>query len=436
MSFEPKIEFLGIHEITDSKRSARTHSAKQIRKLAKSISRFGFINPVIVDAKGSVVCGTARLAAAQKLGLNRIPIIRAIHLSEHEIKAYRLADNRIAEDGRWNNELLRIELNEILEIDEDFELTLTGFDTVEIDEILIDERGGGTEREDSVPDVHAVPHVTQRGDVWWIGNHRVLCGDARDVEAITGALHGDIPRLSAIDPPYNVPIAGHVSGLGRHKHGDFAMASGEMDRDTFVEFLKESLNALRQISLDGSLHFVFMDWRHIRDLIEAGEAVFEEFKNLVVWRKSNAGMGTFYRSQYELVAIFKSGREPHVNNFELGQNGRYRTNVWDYEGCTSMGKNRDDALSMHPTVKPTDMISDLIRDCTNRGDVVLDTFAGSGTTLVAAEQTDRTAVLVEYDPAYVDVILQRASEAVGVEPIHEETGLTLSQMQAHRTGKD
>ena len=436
MSFEPEIEFLGIEEIVGAKGSARTHSTNQLQKLVQSISKFGFINPIIVNSEGRLVCGAARLAAARKLGLNRVPVVRAHHLSEYEIRMYRLADNRIAEDSSWDKSLLAVELNEILEIDQDIDLTLTGFDTVEIDEILIDKSDDEAEQQDSVPDVNKVLHLAQRGDVWWIGNHRVLCGDARDVAGITKVLSGDAPQLSVIDPPYNVPITGHVSGLGQHKHGDFAMACGEMDRDTFVAFLRNSLEALYQVSPDGSLHFIFMDWRHIRDLIEAGEAVFDEFKNLVVWRKSNAGMGAFYRSQHELIAIFKSGHAPHINNFKLGQGGRYRTNVWDYKGCTSVGEERDESLAMHPTVKPVAMISDLIRDCTNRGDVVLDTFAGSGTTLVAAEQAGRIAVLVEYDTNYVDVILQRAKEAVGVEPIHEETGLTLSELRTRRDKKD
>lgn len=432
MSFESRIEYLGTHQILEDRKSARIHSAKQIQKLARSINRFGFINPIIVDSQSSIICGGARLMAAKKLGLNRVPVIRADHLSEQEIKTYRLADDRIAEDGQWDKNLLRVELNEILEIDENFDLTLSGFETVEIDNLLVLEDGGQTEKQDSAPEVNSAPRIARQGDVWWICDHRVLCGDARDIDAITMALNGDAPQLTVIDPPYNVPISGHVSGLGQNKHGDFAMACGEMDRETYVLFLKDSLAALSEVSPEGSLHFVFMDWRHIRDLIEAGEAIFDAFKNLVVWRKSNAGMGAFYRSQHELIAVFKKGTAPHVNNFELGQGGRYRTNVWDYEGCTSLGRERDEALSIHPTVKPVAMISDLIRDCTNRGDLVLDTFAGSGTTLLAAEKTGRTAILAEYDPAYVDVILQRAHSAVGVEPIHDETGLTLSEIRALR----
>ncbi|MBO6666462.1 DNA methyltransferase [Parvibaculum sp.] len=432
MSFESRIEYLGTHQVLEDRKSARIHSAKQIQKLTRSINRFGFINPIIVDSRNSIICGGARLMAAKKLGLNRVPVIRADHLSEQEIRAYRLADDRIAEDGQWDKNLLRVELNEILEIDENFDLTLSGFDTVEIDNLLVLEDCSQTEGQDSVPEVNSAPRIARQGDFWWVGDHRVFCGDARDINAITTALNGDAPQLTVIDPPYNVPIGGHVSGLGQNKHDNFAMACGEMDRETYVLFLKDSLAALSKVSPEGSLHFVFMDWRHIRDLIEAGEAIFDAFKNLVVWRKSNAGMGAFYRSQHELIAVFKKGTAPHVNNFGLGQDGRYRTNVWDYAGCTSLGRERDEALAIHPTVKPVAMISDLIRDCTNRGDLVLDTFAGSGTTLLAAEQTGRTAVLAEYDPAYVDVILQRAHSAVGVEPIHDETGLTLNEIHALR----
>ena len=215
------------------------------------------------------------------------------------------------------------------------------------------------------------------------------------------------------DPPYNVPIAGHVSGLGKTVHREFAEASGEMTKDEFVAFLTETLGTAAAQLRDGAIAYVCMDWRHMGELLTAGGATFDELKNLCVWNKTNGGMGTFYRSKHELVFAFKKGTAPHINNFSLGEGGRYRTNVWDYAGISSIGQNRSEDLAMHPTVKPVAMIADAMRDCSNRSGLVLDVFGGSGSTLIAAEDCGRKARLLELDPVYCDTIIERWEQLTG-----------------------
>jgi DNA modification methylase len=242
-------------------------------------------------------------------------------------------------------------------------------------------------------------------------------------------MDGEPAELVFTDPPYNVPIAGHVSGLGRQAHGDFAMASGEMSEAEFTGFLTTSLGAMAAQTKDGAIHFICMDWRHLPELLAAGKAVYHEQKNLCVWVKSNGGMGSLFRSQHELIAVFKKGAAPHINNVDLGRHGRNRTNVWTYPGMNSFGAERDGALAMHPTVKPVALVQDAILDCSNRGGIVLDGFGGSGTTLIAAERTGRRARLLEIDPAYVDVTLRRFRDHIGTEPVHASSGQTLTDLE-------
>jgi len=234
------------------------------------------------------------------------------------------------------------------------------------------------------------------------------------------------------DPPYNVPIDGHVSGLGRHQHREFAMASGEMSPDAFTAFLSSSFAHLVAHSKDGAIHYVCMDWRHIRELMAAGDAHYTELKNLCVWAKTNGGMGSLYRSQHELVFVFKAGRAAHINNVALGRYGRNRTNLWSYAGANVFGSARDDALEMHPTVKPVDLVHDAILDCSQRGDLILDPFAGSGTTLVAAHKAGRRGYGVEIDPTYCDVIVQRLEKACGEHAVLAESSQTFAELTALR----
>jgi len=215
------------------------------------------------------------------------------------------------------------------------------------------------------------------------------------------------------DPPYNVPVNGHICGLGKVQHEEFIMASGEMSEADFTDFLTRVAMNLAAFSVDGSIHYICMDWRHIVELSAAGRSAYSELKNLVVWNKDNGGMGAFYRSKHEFVFVFKNGTAAHINNFSLGQHGRYRTNVWDYAGVNTLKADRDEELAMHPTVKPVEMVADAIRDCSRRGGVILDAFSGSGTTIMAAEQTGRRARAIELDPRYVDVAVRRWQKATG-----------------------
>jgi DNA modification methylase len=402
------IAYVAIDTLTLYARNARTHSKKQIKQIAKSIERFGFVNPVLISDDGQIIAGHGRVEAAKLLGMDKVPTLALSHLSLAERQAYILADNKLAENAGWDREILAIELQHLIDLD--FDVELTGFDIAEIDFIIEEAQsasGSPSDPRDDVVPVTDGPVFTKAGDIWQMGKHRLICGDARESDVIVQLLQDRRADMMFTDPPYNVKIDGHVCGLGSVKHKDFAFASGEMTADEFTRFLTQSLGASAAHLRNGAIAFVCMDWRHMRELLDAGAAVFDELKNLVVWNKTNGGMGAFYRSKHELVFVFKKGTAPHTNSFGLGETGRYRTNVWDYAGISSVGATRDEELKMHPTVKPVAMIADAIKDCSRRGEIILDCFAGSGSTLIAAETTGRTAMLVEYDPAYCDTIVKR-----------------------------
>jgi DNA modification methylase len=388
--------------------NARTHSRKQIKQIAASIEKFGFTNPILVSDDREIIAGHGRAEAAKILGITSVPTLALSHLSAEERRAYVLADNKLALNAGWDREILALELQGLIDLD--FDVSVTGFSLAEVD-LVLDEAGecdpdGMDAEEDRIPSL-AGAAVTQRGDIWQLGRHKVICGDARCPEDYAALLGAERADLVFTDPPYNVPIEGHVSGLGKMQHREFAFASGEMSETQFTTFLTESLSAMSAIMRDGAIAFVCMDWRHMSELIAAGRAAFTELKNLVVWNKTNGGMGAFYRSKHELIFVFKAGTAEHTNSFGLGETGRYRTNVWDYAGISSMSSSRDEELAMHPTVKPVALIADAIRDCSKRGEIVMDGFGGSGSTLIAAEKTGRVARLIEYDPLYCDTIVRR-----------------------------
>jgi DNA modification methylase len=403
----------------------RKHSAQQLKKIEQSIARFGFTSPVLVDEDGAIIAGHARVEAAKSLGLSSVPVLVLHGLSSAERRAYIIADNRLAELAEWDEEKLREAVNAILDLEPDFDLELTGFAGGEL-EALIDAIEGKPANEEDVP-VLREEVVTGQGDLWLLGNHRLICGDSRDPGVYERLLGTERAQLIVTDPPYNVPISGHVCGLGKVRHAEFAMASGEMSDPEFERFLEGVLGNLASFSIDGSIHFVFMDWRHMEPLQSAGHRVYDELKNLIVWNKENGGMGTFYRSKHELVFAFKKGTAAHINNFELGQHGRYRTNVWDYPGISSMSATRSEELAMHPTVKPVAMIADAIRDCSKRGGIVLDAFSGSGTTIMAAEETGRRGYAIEIDPRYIDVAIRRWQHATGEQARLAVSGLTFEE---------
>ena len=397
-------------------RNARTHPRRQIEQIAASIRAFGFTNPILADPEGNLIAGHGRLRAARELGLAEIPVIELAGLTEPQKKALRLADNKIALNAGWDTEILKLELAELSLPEFEMDLSLTGFSTGEIDVVLAD----SPDPDDEV--IPAVPHSPQvrPGDIWQLGEHRIGCGDGRD-RAFLAALVGEGRQIDAafLDPPYNVKVNGHINAKGRHR--EFAMASGEMDTGTFRSFLADTLNACASVSRSGAVHFVCMDWRHMDDVSAAvaggsGSGIYADLLNICVWNKSNAGMGSLYRSKHEMVFVYRVGDAAHTNNVELGRHGRNRTNVWDYASVNSLKGSRREDLALHPTVKPVAMVADAFCDVTRQGDLVLDIFLGSGTSLIAAERVGRTFRGLDIDPAYVEVAMTRWSELTGKEP--------------------
>jgi DNA modification methylase len=409
--------------------NARTHSKRQIRQIAASIKAFGFTNPVLIDSKGTIIAGAGRVAAAKLVKIEQVPTIRLEGLTQDQIRAYVIADNRLAEKAGWDKEILAIEMQYLAHID--FDIAVTGFEIPEID-LILQEVSAHQDKGDIVEIDQSGPAITQAGDLWQMGKHRVLCGNAlhdNSYQALSGTR-----RAQAVftDPPYNVPIDGNVCGNGSIKHREFAMASGEMSEAEFVSFLSTSFRLMARYSANGSLHFLFIDWRHCYELLSAGRQVYDQLLNLCVWAKDNGGMGSFYRSRHELIFVFKNGKGQHRNNIQLGQFGRNRTNVWEYPGVNTFSKNGDEGnlLALHPTVKPVALIADAILDCTARGDLVLDSFLGSGSTLIAAERVGRVCYGIEIDPLYVDTTVRRWQKLTGENATYAATGKTFAQIEA------
>lgn len=412
-SYSDRISAMELNRFRPYPRNARTHSKKQIRQIADSIARFGFTNPVLVDDDAMILAGHGRVEAAKLLGMATVPCLRLSSMSEAEKRAYVLADNKLAANAGWDEDILADELQLVLEDIGEIDIDVTGFSVAEID-MLLDSGESGPEpqdeRDDALLDNLSTSAITRPGDVWQLGDHLLVCGDARD-ESVYRILMTrpdgelELARMVFTDPPYNVRIGGNVSNSNNHR--EFVMASGEMSKNEFVSFLKASMAQMVKWSTDGSIHYICMDWRHMDEIRTAGTEAYSEQKNLIVWVKDNAGMGSFYRSRHELIFVYKNGTAPHINSFELGQNGRYRTNVWNYRGITSPTKEAREQLALHPTVKPVALVADAIKDCSQRGDIVLDPFCGSGTILIAAQKTGRRARAIEIDPLYCDIAIQR-----------------------------
>jgi DNA modification methylase len=370
--------------------------------------------------------------------LQRIPVIRVEHLSEAQLRAYSLADNKLAEKAGWDREALAVELEELQVVlpEVGLDLAVTGFEPDEVDALLLDSAEDGVNPADDIPEPTRGLPVSRVGDLFVLGKHRLVVGDARESAIFERLMRGEMAEMAFLDPPYNVRITRHVGGRGRIKHREFHCASGEMSSEEFTGFLKRTLGLCARFSIDGSIHYVCMDWRHASELFEAGAAAYDELKNVCVWAKSNAGQGTFYRSQHELVFVFKHGRAPHLNTFGLGAGGRSRSNVWRYAGANSFRTGRIDELSMHPTLKPSSLIADSMRDCSRRGSIILDAFAGSGSTIVAAEQIGRRAFCIEIDRGYADVAVRRWQRFTGRDAILEGTGQTFDEIMAERSERD
>ena len=422
-----------IEELKPDPANPRRHTKKQIRQIADSIRTFGFNVPILIDRDGKIVAGHGRWLACHLLGISEVPTLCLDHLSAAQARAFMIADNRLTEIGTWDDRLLAEQLQDLSVHGLDFNIEVTGFEMGEID-LRIASLEEPPERDDDpadeVPEVPAGPSISKIGDLWQLHHHRLLCGSALDSAAFTVLMGEERAAMGFTDPPYNVPIDGHASGLGAVHHRPFPMASGEMDSTQFTTFLGGAFRNLATFSVDGALHFICMDWRHIAELLAAGRDAYGELKNLCVWVKDNAGMGSFYRSQHELVFVFKHGRSEHRNNVQLGRFGRNRTNIWRYPGANSFARcNEEGNLSeLHPTVKPVAMVADAVLDCSARGDIVLDAFLGSGTTVIAAERTGRRCYGLELDPGYADTIIYRWQKLTGGSARHATSGRSFDDL--------
>lgn len=406
-----EVTYTQTEKLIPDPRNARTHSKKQVTQIAESISAFGFTNPILADREGNIIAGHGRLRAAKQLDLVEVPVIVLAGLSEAQKKALRLADNKIALNAGWDMEVLKLELADLSLPDVDIDLGLTGFSTGEIDVVLADSDDPDDE---VIPAVPESPRV-KPGDIWQLGEHRVACGDGRDAAFLQNVVGvGASIDCAFLDPPYNVKINGHANAKGRHR--EFAMASGEMNEAEFRTFLADTLGACAKVSRSGAVHFICMDWRHMDDVTASVGDIYSDLLNICVWNKSNAGMGSLYRSKHEMIFVYRVGDEPHLNNVELGKHGRNRTNVWDYPSVNSMRGSRREDLALHPTVKPVAMVADAYRDVTKQSELVLDIFLGSGTSLIAAERVGRAFRGLDIDPAYVDLAMQRWSDLTGRKP--------------------
>ncbi|MEQ9518453.1 MAG: DNA modification methylase [Parvibaculum sp.] len=423
-----KVELLSPEGIYLPNRRLRRIPEKVKERWRRVIHEFGFLLPLLVNSNYELLHGEAAYLAALDLRLRQVPVIRVDHLNQEQQAAYRIWLNKAIESEEWDEEALIAELQEILL--SEVAIDLTGFSLPEVDALLYADLGDGDRAHlDQTPDLKDHDKTPVRvGDVWLCAPHVIVCGDARDVDPLRELLGSNQIRLVLTDPPYNIPIKGVVSGAGAHVHREFVMGSKDMSGEEFQEFLREFLRVAQSLLMDGGLIYCFMDWRSIDVLTMTAKGLGLRHMNTCVWKKTNGGMGGLYRSAHELIGVFKYGNGAHLNNVQLGKHGRNRTNVWEYEGCNSINPDRRKELADHPTPKPVALLVDSILDVTNRGDLVFDPFLGSGSTLIAAQETDRVVLGVELDPIYVDVTLRRWLTLTGEEPVHAETGLTYSEM--------
>lgn len=415
-----EIAYLPLDDLSLDPQNARLHKPAQIEQIARSITAFAFNAPILIDQAGKVLAGHGRVLACRHLGWSEIPTICLDHLTSEQARAFAIADNRLAETSCWDEAMLAGHFKLLSELDLDFDLEATGFTVGEIDLKILSLDDASADDVDEEP-VASGPAIASKGEVWRLGRHKLLCGDSLDPASYKRLLGDERAAMVFTDPPYNVPINGHVSGKGKVRHREFAMVTGEMSELEFTAFLTTVCQRMAEASSDGALHYICMDWGHLFSLLTAGRAAYDALLNLCVWAKPNGGMGGLYRSAHELVAIFKHGRASHRNNVALGRYGRNRTNVWNYPGGSGFACGEDrDLTAQHPTPKPVTLIADAILDVTARGEIVLDPFLGSGSTLIAAERVGRNCHGIEMDPLYVDLTIRRWQRLTGQSAVRDD----------------
>lgn len=433
----PTFEMVPIGTLKTPARHARVHTKKQLAKIGSSIQAYGFVSPAVIDAHNEIVVGVGRVEAARAIGLTEIPAVRIGHLNDEQIRAFRLADNRLCEIGQWDPVILAEEFTMLGDFG--MELATTGFEIAEIDDYILTAEAAkakaATGPENRVPEPRAEP-VSRLGDFWTLGTHRLICGDSLNPETYAALLEGETADLVFTDPPWNIAIDGFVGNGGAIQHREFVMASGEMTRSEYQDFLTKVVANMAKVTKDGGVMFGAIDWRHVAEMIRAGEQAGVALANVCVWAKTNASMGGLYRSQHELVVVFKVGAAPITNNAGMGATGRSRSNVWRYAGVNSFGADRMRELERHPTAKPVDLVRDAIRDFSDRGEIVLDPFGGSGSTLIAAHSCGRRARLIELDPIYCDVICRRWAGFTGRQAVRVADGVAFEDAETQLLARE
>lgn len=429
-----KVEHLPIGELVEPARKYRQHPQREIAALKTSILQFDITKPILVDKNKMIVAGHAVWKAAKEIGRETIPVIFLHHLTPEQIRLYRLADNQIGTMSSFDDELIRLEIGEVSSIcaNLNLDIEVTGFTGAQFDQFLLPaEEAATAQNEEADEDLEPVEEaaITRPDDLWVLDKHRLLCRNSLEGASYLALMQGELAQMVVADSPYNLPVRGTVSSSKQAR--EFAFASGEMSSTEFIEFQRSIFGHCVQNSVDGSIHYQFMDWRHALEILVAGREEYTELKNILVWNKTNASRG-FYRSQHELIFVFKSGTADHICTFGIEDGARYRTNVLTYPGCNTFRSGRDEDLAAHPTVKNLSLIADLLRDCSKRNGIILDPFGGSGTTLLAAELTGRRARLIEIDPLYVDVTIRRWEKRTGRQAILEATGQTFDEVAAER----
>jgi DNA modification methylase len=412
---ELKIQYVDISLLKKYSKNAKIHTKKQIAKLIQSMKAFGVVTPILVNKLYEIIAGHARFQSLLELGYTTVPIIMLEHLTEAQVKAYRLADNRIAEEAEYNDELLKIELNELLKF-EDIVITDTGFDIAEVDNIVIEdykEKKEKPDKADELVDLSEIEDRVKLGDIWKLGYHLLLCGDSLKAESYPALMGDDKASLVLTDMPYNLP-ASFIGGKGKIKHENFQMAAGELSDLEFENFISTFINHLKNFSTENAYLMLFIDWRGINTVLNAGRKNDLRLKNIICWHKLAGNMGNPWRSAHELIPIFlKQGAKQCRDNVELGKHGRFRTNVWEHKGVSATNPKSLELLKLHGTPKPIGLLHGAILDVSCPNDIVLDNFSGIGSTLLACECAKRRARVIEIEPKYCNATLHRFEKITG-----------------------